>query len=243
MVDNFFNKEDKILIASIQDKYRKYIKTGISTYTNFINEIKLDKIRKYLDNQKIIYNVYKPYHFLDKSIIYFGEYDNYVTIYKSMITNEIKHSDILGKLFSIGIDNDLIGDIIVEDGYFYYTNLTRLNSYLESELTTIKNEVIKLEKVDSIVLNKEHTKSFEIIVSSMRIDNIISKIVPTSRSKALDMIKDKMILLNLEEIRNDSTILKENDVLSIRKYGKYKIGKSKNLSKKKNIILEIIKYI
>ena len=72
---------------------------------------------------------------------------------------------------------------------------------------------------------------------------IISKIVPTSRSKALDMIKDKMILLNLEEIRNDSTILKENDILSIRKYGKYKIGKSKNLSKKKNIILEIIKYI
>ena len=77
----------------------------------------------------------------------------------------------------------------------------------------------------------------------MRIDNIISKIVPTSRSKALDMIKDKMILLNLEEIKNDSIILKENDVLSIRKHGKYKIGKSINISKKKNIILEIIKYI
>ena len=241
MLDNFFNKEDKILLANILDKYNKYKKNNIATYTNFINDIKLVNIEKYLKGNKIEYNIYKPG--IDKSIIYFGEYDNYITIYKANINSDIKHSDILGKLFSLGIDKDLIGDIIVEDGYFYYTNLTRLNSFLEKELTTIKNYPIKLEKVDEIILNNDHTKTFEIITSSMRLDNVVSKIMGTSRSKALDYIKDKMILYNLMEVKNESLILKENDIISIRKYGKYKIGKQINTSKKNNIILEVIKYI
>ena len=241
MVDNFFNKEDKILIASIQDKYKKHIKTGISTYTNYINDIKLDKIIKYLDNQKIKYNVYKPYSFLEKNIIYFGEYDNYVTIYKSVITTDIKHSDILGKLFSIGIDNDLIGDIIVEDGYFYYTNLTRLNDY--NSLTIIKNEPIKLEVVDEIILNKEHTKTIEIIINSMRLDNIVSRITNLSRGDSTKLINDKMVLINLEEPNRSNIIIKKGDILSIRKYGRYKISDIKRKTNKEKIILEIIKYI
>ena len=57
------------------------------------------------------------------------------------------------------------------------------------------------------------------------------------------MFLDKMILLNYHEIKNNNTILKEDDILSIRRYGKYKIGKDLGFTKKDNIILEIIKYI
>ena len=48
--------------------------------------------------------------------------------------NNLKHSQILGTLFSLGLDDSLIGDIFVEDGYFYYTNLTRMNSFIENNL-------------------------------------------------------------------------------------------------------------
>lgn len=31
------NKEDKILVSNVLDKYKKYEKTNISTYTNFLD--------------------------------------------------------------------------------------------------------------------------------------------------------------------------------------------------------------
>lgn len=242
MIDSFYRKEDKILLANILDKYKSYQKTGRSVCSNFLNSEKLKLVTNYLNHKKISYSIYEPYPFLEKKIIYFGEYDNFITFYKAKI-NDINHSNILGTLFSLGIDDSLIGDIFVEDGYFYYTNLTRMNSFLESNLVLIKNELIKLIKVDEIILNKNHFETTKILVSSMRLDCIVSKLTSKSRSQVNSMILDKLILLNYHEVKNINTILKEDDVLSIRKYGKYKIGKKLGNTKKDNIILEIIKYI
>lgn len=243
MIDSYFNKEDKMLIANILDKYKQFKKTGNSTYSNFLNNEKLKIVCNYLDYQKIPYSIYEPYPFLEKKIIYFGEYSNFITFYKVKINNDIKHSNILGTLFSLGLDDSLIGDIFVEKGYFYYTNLTRFNSFLETNLVLIKNQVVTLEKTDEITLLEKHFEIITILVSSMRLDNILSKLTSKSRSQVINLINDKLVLLNYKEVKNSSILLKENDILSIRKYGKYKIGNVSGFTKKNNIVLEIIKYI
>lgn len=235
-------KEDKLLIANVVDRYKKYKQSGISTCTDFLDIRKLKLVTSYLNKEKIEYSVYKPYTFLEKSVIYFGEYEDFVTFYKVSINGEIRHSDILGTLFSLGIKEETIGDIIVEDGYFYYTNLTKMNSILERDLVMIRNMPIKLERVKEIVLQKDHLIKSTYILSSNRLDNVVSKIAKTSRSDASDMIKDKLVLLNYEEVRNTSKEVKEDDILSIRRVGKFKIGNIKGLTKKDNIILEIYKY-
>lgn len=242
MIDSYYKKEDKILIANILDKYKFYLKTGKSNYTNFLNSEKLKIATQYLNYKKIPYSIFEPYPFLEKKIIYFGKYDNFVTIYKIIVSN-VNHQQILGTLFSLGLEEDLIGDIFVENGYFYYTNLTKMNSFLENNLVMIKNKPIILTKVDNIILNKEHFENFKILVSSMRIDSIISKLTCKSRNQVNKMILDKIILLNYNEVKNASSLLKTEDILSVRKYGKYKIGKQLGFTKKGNIILEIMKYI
>ena len=239
---DYFNKEDKMLIGNVLDKYDKYIKTGISTYTNFLNSGKLDIVCKYLDSKKIEYSLYPKEECLEKKIIVFGEYLDYITFYKVDI-NDITHSNVLGTLFSLGLEDDMIGDIYVEDNCFYITNLTRMNEFLVNEFTMIKHKTIKLKKVDEIVLEKEHFKSIEILVSSYRLDNIVSKITNKSRSMILEMINNKEILLNYHEIKSSSITIKKGDILSIRKYGKYRINEAKGLTKKNKFILEIIKYI
>lgn len=237
------SKEDKILISSVLDKYKQYKKSGVSTSTNFLDARDLKLVISELNKNKINYNIYEPYSFLEKKIIYFGEYEDFVTFYKVSITNDVTHRDILGTLFSLGIDIDLIGDIFVEDGYFYYTNLTKMNKLLENDFTKIKNNYIKLVKVDDIKLIRNHFEEFKVLVSSMRIDTIISKITNKSRTASCEMLKEGDVLLNYEEVKNSSAYLNKDDVLSIRKYGKFKIGENKGLTKKDNIILEIIKYI
>ena len=237
------NKEEKMLIGNILDKYNKYLDNNTSTYSNFLNSRELDLVSKALDGKKIKYNIYDKYPFLEKKIIYFGEYLDYITIYRIDIDNSIKHSDILGTLFSLGLDNDMIGDIYVEDGYFYLTSLSRMDSFMEKEFTMIKRYPIKLKKVDEIILLKEHFKKENILVTSYRLDNIVSKIINSSRSIINEMIVNKDILLNYNEIKSSSILLKEGDILSIRKHGKYKIGSNLGLTKKNKFILEIIKYI
>lgn len=225
------------------DKYRIYKKDNKSTCTNFLNPSELKLAISYLNSEKINYSIYEPYPFIEKKIIYFGDYDDFVTFYKIPISKEITHSNVLGTLFSLGLTPNTIGDIFLEDGYFYYTNLSRMNPFLEHNLLTINNENITLNKVDEITIKRKQFEEYTIMVSSLRIDNIISKLASCSRNQALDMIKNKLVLLNYEEEVKAHTILKKDDIISIRRVGKFKIGEEKGYTKKNNLILEIYKYM
>ena len=241
VLKRFKIKEERILISNILDKYLKYDQTGISTYTNFLDLRMLKLAEDTLKFSKINYEVYKPNDNCDKSIIYFGDYDNFVTIYKAEI-NGISHSDVLGTLFSIGLDIDTIGDIFIEDESIYLTNLTRLNSLLESSLYTIKNKKVKLIQVNNMVLLRERFTKLSITVPSYRIDVFISKLAHLSRSGACDLIKDGMVLINYSEVTNVNKILKTGDILSIRKVGKFIVRNELYKSKKDNYVVEIDKY-
>lgn len=243
MNNKFYTKKENILISSIMDKYRIYKKDNKSTCTNFLNPSELKLATSYLNNEKINYSIYEPYPFMEKKIIYFGDYDNFVTFYKISISKEITHPNILGTLFSLGLTPNTIGDIFIEDGYFYYTNLSRMNPFLEHNFLAINNEKITLNRVSEIIIKRKQFEEYTIMVSSLRIDNIISKLASCSRNQALDMIKNKLVLLNYEEEIKAHTILKKDDIISIRRVGKFKIGEEKGYTKKNNLILEIYKYM
>ena len=83
----------------------------------------------------------------------------------------------------------------------------------------------------------------KVLVSSMRVDTRVSKITNTNRLKVNSMIKDNIILVNYNTVKSSSLILKNNDILSIRKYGKYIIKNIIGTTKKNNLVLEIEKYI
>ena len=143
----------------------------------------------------------------------------------------------------MGLTDDVIGDIIVMDDYFYLTTLTRLSSFIKKNLTIINGERIELLESTNIVLNKDRFLKMKLLVSSMRVDTIVSKITNTNRLKVNSMIKDNIILVNYNTVKSSSLILKNNDILSIRKYGKYIIKNIIGTTKKNNLVLEIEKYI
>ena len=236
------NKDDKILISKVVDKYNKYLKTKVPTHTNFLNERNLLLVTKYLNKSKIPYEIYPKEEFLEKKIICFGEYEDNICFYKATINNEIKHLNILGTLFSKGYKEEFIGDIIIEEGYFYITSLRETASLLKEDLSLVKNYPITLEKVEEIVLKEEHRELKTILVSSLRLDSVLSKIINDSRTNSVNYIKDKKVLVNYEEASTND-LLKTGDILSIRKHGKYKIGNIISTTKKGKLVLEIIKYM
>lgn len=241
IIDKIINKDDRLLVSNIMDKYIKYNKTNICTSSNFLDIRQYNLIKKILEKNKIEYNTYSPSTLCEKKIIYFGEYKDYVTIYK-IKCSDIKHKDVLGTLFSLGYDIDTIGDIIVNEKEVYITNLTRLNQFLENNLYMINNKKVELEKVNEIIKTGDRFIDMTIIVPSFRIDSIISKIANLSRNNAIKYINDKMVLLNYEEINNITRQVKMGDVISIRKVGKFIIDKVISKSKHDNYVLNIKKY-
>ena len=120
-----------------------------------------------------------------------------------------------------------------------------MSSYVKDNLKLIGKSKVTLEEVSLDTLDDyERTyEEHEIIISSLRIDNVVSAIINSSRSKAMDKIKNKEVIVNYEVMNKNSYVLKENDIFSIRKYGKYKfIGIIKS-TKKNNYIVKYLKYL
>ena len=76
--------------------------------------------------------------------------------------------------------------------------------FFENELLKIKNSTIQLIERDPSILNN-YIPVFDekrVIVSSMRIDNIIAKIIETNRQKVKNLIQEKKVYLNNELLQN-----------------------------------------
>lgn len=210
-------------------------------YTYFLDS----KLQKLVKNKlgKFKYNIYIPYKDSEKVIFYNGIKPN-ILLYEIKCKYKLKHQDIMGTLFSLGIDPSMYGDILIIDDKYYIYVLDIISNYLVNNLTMINNSKVELVNIDINYLNNYERKyeELEYIVSSERIDTIISNIIHSNRDSVSKLIKDKCILVNYD-IPKSSYNLKIGDILSIRKYGKYKYMGIINKTKKDNYIVLINKYI
>ena len=211
-------------------------------YTDFLLPNEFLQVKNKL--KKTEYNVYKPYIDSEKVILY-RKVKPEIVLYKIICSETLRHQDILGTLFSLNLSIYVYGDIVIDDGNYYLFVLPVISKYLESNLINIRNVPITLEKEDlSVIANYQRKyEKIEIQVSSLRIDVILSKITRLSRNSINEKIKNNEIYLNYNILTNNSYIIKENDIFSIKKYGKYKYNNVVNITKKGNFIIVIDKYI
>lgn len=109
----------------------------------------------------------------------------------------------------------------------------------------VKNSYVELEE-HGLELLAPYEKGFEYlgyIVSSNRIDTIVSSICHIGRGNVADMIKNKEIMLNYEYLKDGSYKLKVDDVFSIKRVGKFVYNGVIKTTKSNHMIIEIKKYL
>ena len=221
---------------------------------NNIEKIKKGLATRFLDNKmqleikrklkKDEYNIYYPYPDTEKVIFYKNKKPD-ISLLEIITKDTLEHREILGTVFSLGLDSSMFGDIVITNNHYYIYVLDEIKDYFINNLNLIKKSKVKLEIRDLSILEdyKREYENLEIIVSSERIDTVISHLIGINRNKIKELIKDKDILLNYEVVTNVSKRLISGDIFSIRKYGKYKyIGVIKN-TKGGNLVIQIDKYI
>ncbi len=211
-------------------------------YSFFLNPQELKEVTNHL--KKNTYHIYKPYPDAEKCLIYKDTIPD-IILYEIIINTPIRHQDILGSLYSLKINDNLFGDIIIDNNHYYFYTFKYMNTFYEMEFTKIRNSHIKLIEKNINYLEKyqPHFNEIKIIVSSLRIDNVLAKIIHTNRDNIKDLIKEKKIIYNYEILKNGAKQINENDTFSVRKIGKFKFKEIIASTKKENLIISILQYV
>ena len=208
----------------------------------FLDPKDLKYVREILDHQKISYHIYVPYPLAEKKLIYKDKLPK-MKLFMIESVNSLSHRAILGTLFAHQIHPYCYSDIMISDKA-YLIVLGSVTDYLKHHLISIGNEDVTLVEKDLDIV-KDFTPKFETItlhVSSLRLDNILSKLLHLSRKDVEDKFNAKEVLYNYDIANKKNILLNDGDVFSVRKYGKYRFKRIVFQNRKGNYDIEIDKY-
>ena len=228
----------------------------IDEFLKNINENK-NNISKFLseEEQILLKKVKNKFFFPEfcerKRVIIYNNIDDFnINDYISVIKidynkkfSEITHRDVLGSLMGLGIKRECVGDIIVDDNIYVFV-IKEMEKYVLNNLITIGKvsvnvNIISIDDIKNINFDKYIEDT--IIVSSYRLDNIISERCAFSREKAKQYITLKNVKINgIVNVNPDYTV-KIDDLISIYRFGRLIIKEEINKTKKDKYVLRVLK--
>lgn len=151
---------------------------------------------------------------------------------------KLTHRDILGALMSIGIKRELFGDIVEKDKDFYLAVDQHIYEYLNDHLSMIKRSKVKFVEWDEEieVKNDYLVKSF--IVSSFRLDKIISSFYKISRQKAAEFIRAGHVKVNHKPVEQINYLCNNKDIISFKKHGRVMFVDCNKQTRSDNYVVE-----
>lgn len=146
--------------------------------------------------------------------------------------DKLDHRDFLGALMNLGIEREIIGDICIIDNIGYVFCQENMVPFIMENIDKIRHTNVKCTVLDAIPdLQLSEPEYMEITVSSERVDVLVSAVYKLSRTESLELFRSKRIFINGRTIENNSYFLKENDVVTVRGFGKFcyknALGKTK----------------
>ena len=262
LLNNYKRQEDKMLLAQVLDKIEQMGKTQKIENTDFLDMYQVSLVQSFL--KKINFENYKLYGGFEDSerkilIVYPEKYTeemlskNYgklLNVVRVELGEEEKgkyaHRNYLGGIVKLGLKREKVGDILVfEDGADIIT-LPEFAEILKTELgslTRFQNSKIYVEELSKIRALEIKIEEVKIIVPSLRLDNIVSDLARTSRSKASEIIAQERVFVNGKLEIKVSKQVKENDVITVRGKGRFIVKKFKGSTRSGRTIVTIEKFV
>lgn len=153
---------------------------------------------------------------------------------------DFHHADCLGSIMSLGIARDVIGDIIIDEEKVYIIIANEIKKYIIENLVKVKNQYIKVEEMnieDLKGIKKESLIEDYIIISSLRLDVVVATICKLSRSKSQEYINSGFVKVNGSILDKYDYFLKNDDYISIRKFGRTYIRDVIRKTKKDKLVV------
>lgn len=266
------SKEEQIIYSHYEDMFHLADRRGIPVYSNFagLNEINLayrmldeQHIPKEIqDSRVVLYGGYKDAErciicFLPEILYEENETDSFPIVCikiepaNKKFCGELTHRDYLGTVMGLGIEREQIGDIVIKkegsDRNTYYVGYVFCKKFISDlilGIERIKNTTVKtgIAAGDDLQWHQDY-KEITGSVSSFRMDTVVSVALRTSRAKCLNIIREGKVYLNGRCCTENAKKINNNDIITVRGYGKFLIELSESRTKKGNYYIIVKQYV
>ncbi len=222
------NTKNNLLISKLEDTFYLSLTRHKNCYLGFLNEAEIFFAEEYLKKS-------------DYDFCFWGGYENsqrklLCALYKDFLcedvpvsaiefsyrkSDKLSHRDFLGTIMSLGIERDTVGDILIDEGRAVVFVKSEIKDYIITQIDKIGGVGVKISDADlkNLPVKKEFNEEF-VTISSLRLDSIVAVFAKVSREKAQKLISQGLVMLNYSPCTSLSKKVRENDIISVRKYGK-----------------------
>lgn len=262
ILSEYKKQEDKIILAQILDKIEFSKQREKLEYTDFLDMYQVALVQSFM--KKIDFSNFILYGGFENAerkvlIIYPEKYDinmvekNYPKIIKVIRINlseeekgKYSHRNYLGGIVKLGMKREKVGDILVCDDGADILVKNETAETLRQELGTLTRfENSKIEVIELNELREQEIKVEElsIIVPSLRLDNFVSDLAKTSRSKAVQILDSERVFINGQNETKASKQVKLGDVITIRGKGRFIVKEFSGTTRSGRTVVKIEKYV
>ena len=262
ILKDYRKQEDKMCLSQILDKI-EFVKTREKIeYTDFLDMYQISLAENFLNKIKFEnYKLYGGYEEAERKILilYPEKYNenmiekNYTKMLKVIRVNlpeeeygKYSHRNYLGGIVKLGLKREKVGDILVANEGADIIVMHDFVEVLKKELPSLTRfEKSDIEILELKELRKKEIKieNIKIIVPSLRLDNIVSDLARTSRSKAKQIIEQERVFINGQNETKLSKQIKIGDIITIRGKGRFIVKEFEGTTRSGRTVIVVEKYI
>lgn len=154
---------------------------------------------------------------------------------------ELHHRQILGALVHSGVKRNVIGDIITNGEKWQVITEKKISQYLITQVDRIGKINVRLvpQRLRMVINPLNAWEEENTLISSLRVDNLISNAYHISRTRAKELITDSKVQVNWTNVDRPDYLIGQYDIISVRGYGRirlnYQLGETAKQKLKVNI--------
>ncbi len=248
--------EDDELLARLLDKVDIHERSGLTQHSRFLSErdrLCCEPVLRELGKEAVFWGGYAeaertvlmlPAEWQEPESLRHGEACPVAVLRAAFRSEEsLSHRDFLGALMGLGIERDLVGDIIPREGSCDMVLLKEIVPYVLQNLTSAGRAPLFLTEVPEAEAKEAEFRVLRDTVASLRLDAIVGCGFSLAREKAATAIRAGKVALNGLECLKPDRLVEAGTRISLRGLGKMELSEVGGLSRKGRTQIVIKRFI
>ena len=161
---------------------------------------------------------------------------------------KLSHRDFLGSVLGLGLERDVVGDILVSEGEVPSAVIicdAEVSPFICENTVKVGSDKVKARVIctEDIVPPEKRFLHVSDTVASARLDGVVSSLASLSRDRAKEIVLDGAVEVDYEVCMRPDKALVAPCTLTVRGVGKFRINSLADKTKKGRVRLDADKYV
>lgn len=242
---------DDVFIKKMQDVFRLSEKYHTPRFSKFLDGAQQTELRRegiyggvlfggYEGAERCVLGAFPPWQEPENEL-----FPIKALFVKKKYDKELTHRDYLGTVLSLGIERNKTGDILVTDSGAYIFVLEDIAEFICDNVSKVAGCGVDVSicSANCVVVPEKKFCEICVVAGSLRLDAVVAAMLNISRNEAKTAILSGKVSVNHTEILNGDFMIKENDLLSVRGFGRAVLSEIGGKTRSDRVHITLKKYI